>query len=177
MSNPAITPTVDDVIDALASFLDALFPGAVIVRAQQNRVPMPTDPCIVLTELFQTPLQKPQERYDLGNPNASTVTLALPSRLDVQIDFYGPQAGDWCQTVQVAFRTLFAADSFPSGIAPLYTSDGVQSPLITGESQWESRWTLTVSMQYNNSVVMPQDYAVQAAPTVRPPIDLYGVIP
>ena len=49
-----ITPsiTVDNVIAALADFLDPLMPaGTKIVRAQVNRVAMPEPPCIVLTEM------------------------------------------------------------------------------------------------------------------------------
>jgi hypothetical protein len=41
----------------------------------------------------------------------------------------------------------------------LYCSDGHQMPLTTGEQQYETRWTLTASLQYNPTVSIPQQSA------------------
>jgi hypothetical protein len=84
----------------------------------------------------------------------------------VQIDFYGAQAGEFCKTVKTAFRSEWGYNTFAANVKPLYTSDGIQSPLLTGEEQYESRWTLTVSMQYNPTVAVPQQSAnvVTASP-------------
>ncbi len=46
----SVSITVDNVIDALADFLQPFVGTAEIVRAQANRVPMPQGPCVVLTE-------------------------------------------------------------------------------------------------------------------------------
>lgn len=167
--------TVDQVIDALVTFLTPFVPGAQIVRAQVNRVALPSNPCVVLTELLQVDLSVPHTDYTPHVdpiPAIGSAAIYGPSRIDVQIDFYGLQAGEFCKTVKTAFRSHWSFAHFPSNIKPLYTSDGVQSPLLTGEQQYESRWTLTASMQYNPTVTVPQDFAETLSPTVKPPADI-----
>ena len=161
--------TVDQVIEALAAFLAPFMPGAQIVRAQVNRVALPSNPCAVLTELLQVDLSVPATDYQ---PTDNTATIYGPSRIDVQIDFYGAQAGEFCKTVKTAFRSHWGFAHFPANIKPLYTSDGVQSPLVTGEQQYESRWTLTASMQYNPTVTVPQEFADVAYPALVIPADV-----
>lgn len=148
--------TVDQVIDALAAFLAPFVPGSEVVRAQVNRVAMPPNPCVILTEMLQVDLSVPATDYQ---PDDDTATIRGPSRIDVQIDFYGAQAGEFCKSVKTAFRSHWGFANFPAGIKPLYTSDGMQSPLLTGEQQYESRWTLTASMQYNPVITVPQGFA------------------
>ena len=169
MANYTASITVDQVIDALAAFLAPFMPGAQIVRAQVNRVALPSNPCAVLTELLQVDLSVPATDYQ---PLANTATIYGPSRIDVQIDFYGAQAGEFCKTVKTAFRSHWGFAHFPANISPLYTSDGVQSPLLTGEQQYESRWTLTASMQYNPTVTVPQEFADEAVPNTPIPADI-----
>lgn len=158
MPNYVSSITVDQVIDALAAFLAPFMPGAQIVRGQVNRVALPSNPCAVLTEILQVDLSVPHTDYQPPvdpAPADGTATIHGPSRIDVQIDFYGAQAGEFCKTVKTAFRSHWGFTHFPAGIKPLYTSDGMQSPLTTGEQQYESRWTLTASMQYNPTVTVP----------------------
>lgn len=155
--------TIDAVIDALGDFLEPFVDSAEIVRGQGNRVSMPDGPCVVLTEMLQVDLSVPWEDYQ---PADDTATLVGGERIDVQIDFYGPSAGEWCKVVKAAFRTQWGFNAFPDDIKPLYTSDGMQSPLITGEEQYASRWTLTASLQYNPSVTVPQEFADEAVPGV-----------
>lgn len=147
---------VDTVIDALADFIKPFIIGGQIVRAQVNRVPMPPSPCAVLTELLQTDLSVPITDYD---PDENIATITGPAQIDIQIDFYGAQASEYCKAVKTAFRSQWGFDQFPANVKPLYTSDGRQTPLVTGEQQWESRWTLTVHMQYNPAITVPQQFA------------------
>ena len=112
MANYTSSITVDQVIDALKEFLTPFMPGAQIVRAQVNRVALPSNPCAVLTELLQVDLSVPATDYQ---PTANTATIYGPSRIDVQIDFYGAQAGEFCKTVKTAFRSHWGC--------LLYTSD------------------------------------------------------
>lgn len=167
--------TVDQVIDALAAFLAPFMPGAQIVRGQVNRVALPSNPCAVLTEILQVDLSVPHTDYQPPvDPDVDdgTATVYGPSRIDVQIDFYGAQAGEFCKTVKTAFRSHWGFAHFPAGIKPLYTSDGMQNPLLTGEQQYESRWTLTASMQYNPTVTVPQDFADELAVAGITPADV-----
>lgn len=161
--------TVDQVIDALADFLAPFVPGSQVVRAQVNRVAMPPNPCVILTEMLQVDLSVPATEYQ---PDDDTATVEGPTRIDVQIDFYGAQAGEFCKTVKTAFRSHWGFANFPANIKPLYTSDGIQSPLTTGEQQYESRWTLTASLQYNPIVTVPQEFADELAPNKILPADV-----
>lgn len=151
-----VSITIDNVIDKLADFLQPFCDGAEIVRAQANRVPMPVSPCVVLTELLQVELETPIITNDGVNNQASSKG---PKRIDVQVDFYGPNAGDQCAAIKSIWRTTYCAGQFPAYIQPLYCGDGIQAPLITGEEQWQSRWMLTVSIQYNPIVTVPQQFA------------------
>ena len=161
--------SVDQVIDALADFLAPFVPGAQVVRAQVNRVAMPSNPGVVLTEMLQVDLSVPATEYQ---PDAGTATIEGPTRVDIQIDFYGEQAGEFCKTVKTAFRSHWGFEHFPANIKPLYTSDGIQTPLTTGEQQYESRWTLTASLQYNPIVTVPQDFADVLVPNKVLPADV-----
>lgn len=150
--------TVDNAIAALADFLQPLMPaGTEIVRAQVNRVPQPAGPCVVLTELLQVQLETTTAQY---NPVTGQAAYTQPKRLDVQMDFYDPSAAEMCTIAQTMLRSAYGVSSevWPDGVSPLYCNDGVQAPLVTGEQQYESRWTMTVSLQYNAPVTVAQSY-------------------
>lgn len=152
----AASIAVDAVIEALGAFLQPFVGSALIVRAQANRVSPPPDPFVLLTELLQVDLETSTVVSDPAN---SQVNIAGPTRIDIQVDFYGPLSGDQCKAVKTVYRTAYATAQFPDGIKPLYCSDGNQGPLITAEQQYESRWTLTASLQYNPVVSIPQQSA------------------
>ena len=164
---------VDDVIDALVVFLTPFAPGHQIVRAQVNRVPMPKTPCIVLTDLLQVDIEQSYNTYDSDNDKT---VLNGPQRVDIQIDFYSPRASDVCNAVKIAFRSLWGVDKFPNNIKPLYSGDGAQIPMITGEQQYESRWTLTVSLQYNSIITVPQQFADVAEVATVAAVDVFEVL-
>lgn len=158
---PAPTPylpsiTIDAVIEALGAFLQPFVGAAQIIRAQVNRVPPPHDSYVLLTELLQVDLETP---IDVDNGANAQTDITAPKRIDIQIDFYGPDSGDQCTAVKSIYRSAYAPAQFPDGIKPLYCSDGHQTPLITGEQQYESRWTITASLQYNPTVSIPQQSA------------------
>lgn len=164
------TVTVDQVIDILAAFIAPFLPvGAEIVRAQVNRVPQPGVPCVVLTELLTVPLQMAWTEH---NGTDQTTEINEVKRIDIQVDFYDAQASEYCNAVKTAFRSEWGYDQFPQNLKPLYSGDGIQSPMITGEQQWGNRWTLTVSLQYNPSVIVPQQSAQTLAPNTVSAADL-----
>lgn len=66
-------------------------------------------------------------------------------------------------SVKSAFRTPYGVAQFPYGIAPLYTDEGHEAPLFTGEEQYERRWALTCSLQFNPILVLP----TQSADTLK----------
>jgi hypothetical protein len=144
---------IDQVIDALASFITPFAGGLPIIRAQVNRVPPPATGYIELRELLIVDLETPSVKMIQAN---AQINIKTPKRIDIQVDFYGPLAGDQCTAVKTVYRSPYAPLQFPDGIKPLYCSDGQQGPLITGEEQYENRWVITASLQYNPVVAIPQ---------------------
>lgn len=148
---------VDDVITALGGFLQPLVGQSTqIIRGQQNRVAPPPGPFVELTELRQIDLETPSGAFSAAN---AQVSFTGPGQIDIQVDFYGPAAGDWCRAVKTVFRTWYATSAFPDGIKPLFCTDSSQAPLTTGEEQYLDRWTITASLQYNPVVAIPQQSA------------------
>jgi hypothetical protein len=131
---------------------------------------MPPSPCIVLTEVLQQPLETPISIGPFADAD-TPLSITGPKRIDIQIDIYGPTAGDISTALENVFRTSYACDQFPDNIKPLYASDSIQAPLITGEEQYETHWLLTASLQYNPSLTVPQQSATALA------IDIFEDIP
>jgi hypothetical protein len=152
------TPSVvvDSVIDALGAFIQPFVAPAQIIRAQVNRVAPPIGSFVELTEILQTDLEYARNWYDSTYQQRKIIG---PKRIMIQVDFYGSQSGDWCSVIKTAFRTAYAASQFPAGMAPLYTDEGHEAPLMTGEQQYERRWVLTCSLQFNPIVIVPQQSA------------------
>ena len=154
--------TIDQIMDALGAFMQPFVGSTKIIRSQVNRVPPPHGSFVQLTELLQADIDVPYSEYTIPVapiPALGKVTVIGPTRLDVQIDFYGNEAADWCKAFKNIFRSAWGFDNFPSIVKPLYTSDANQHPLVSGEEQYVSRWTLTLSMQYNPTVELPQGFA------------------
>ncbi len=161
--------TTDIVMDALEVYLRPFVPGE-IIQAQTNRVPMPKAPSAVMTDLMTVDLSIPNQYYDNVNLNSY---IKNSKRFDIQVDFYGHNADSYCTAVKNSFAVGYGFDKFPANIKPLYTSDGIQSQLIGGEQQFENRWTLTLSLQVNPIVVVPQDSANIATVVLLEPVDIF----
>lgn len=161
--------TIDSAIVAVSAFLQPLMPsGTKIVRGQSNGVPAPLPPSVVITEIGQP--QYTTTRTSL-NAMSGKQTLDMPKMLNLQLDFYGPQAGDMVSTAVTMLRSLYACESFPDGVEPLYCSDAIQAPLITGEKQYEARWSTTLSVQYNAAVTVAQESFITVGEVIAEPVD------
>lgn len=158
MPNYQVNITVDNVVDALADFLQPFVDPSEIVRAQGNRVSPPPGPFVLITELRQVDLETP---IVTSQGESKLVRIEGPKRIDFQVDFYGPLSGDQCAAVKSVFRSGYTTEQFPDNVSPLYCSDGNQMPLITGEEQYESRWRIDCSLQYNPAVTIPQQFATK----------------
>ena len=164
---------VDTVMDALAAFIRIFMPtvipaGSNVIRGEVNRVSPPPSPYVEITELLEKDLNVP---FDVFQSDNQTININSSTQIDVQVDFYGALAGDFCKAVKSAFRTEWGYNQFPSTVRPLYSDDGRQMPLITGEEQYERRWTLTASLQYNPVVTVPQPSATILDATIKVPAD------
>ena len=164
---------LDSVFDALGAFIQPFVGTAQVVRAQVNRVAMPVGSFVELTEIASSDLEVPRSTYDGVNFQSDIIG---PKRLIIQADFYGALAGDWCAAVKTVWRTPYAVAQFPLGIAPLYCDDGNEAPLITGEEQYERRWTLSMNLQYNPQIVVPLQAANKLSMNILDDVDAEGVI-
>ena len=93
------------------------------------------------------------DTYDAINQGKSILT---PTKYGIQLDFYGPDAQTWAMKTVALFRDEYATAIFPKNIQPLYADDPVQIPLIDGESQYEQRWKLVATLQYNPTLTTAQ---------------------
>lgn len=153
----SVSITVNDVKIALGNFMTPLVSGAAIVMEQVNRVSPPPSPYVAMNEISNVPLTR---SYFNNNPETLQVDITGPSMIGIQCDFFGATAGDLAKTVVTCYRTPYATAMFPDGIKPLYCSDARQLPLITGEEQYETRWTFTAFIQYNPVVSIDQQSAI-----------------
>ena len=145
----AITASIleTDVFTVLRAYILTLVTVPVI-RTPVNRAAMPLGDFIALSPAGMKRLGTNTDAY----PTITTETILQPTEITVRVDCYGASACDSAQLIAATFRDEFAVDAFiASGfdIAPLYTTDALQMPVVTGEDQYLERWTFEAVMQFN----------------------------
>ena len=164
--------SVDLAITSTAAFLRGLMPWIPVgnvVRGQTNGTPPPLPPAIVITELLQAQYTTTRTRM---NEAGDQMEYVMPRRLDLQIDCYGVRGSEMANVACTMLRSIYAPEQFPDGVEPLYCSDPIQAPLITGEKQYEARWSLTLSLQYNAPVTVSQESFNVVGSTEAIPADI-----
>jgi len=145
-----------------------------VVKGVNNRVPMPDGDFILLTPMFRKRLAYNVDTYA---PDGKTGTKAMTqyTQLDIQVDSYGALAGDRAQTLSTFIRDESCCEAINAAavalvgtagldMQTLYAEEPHQMPLITGESQYDPRWTFEWHLQYNPTVTLAQQFAVQLGP-------------
>lgn len=152
--------TVDNIIDTLADFIEPLC--GTCQQAQANRAPMLKGQFCILTPLRFTRLSTTRDiKQDTGSPSTSTMGYTEVRQADIQVDIYGQGAGDLAIALETTFASSYGYDTIKAidaRLAPLYSSPAIQAPMIDAESQWQERWTLTLSLQAHITVSLRQDY-------------------
>jgi hypothetical protein len=156
-----VTPTQSQVYAALGAFIQNItgLPAGQIIQGLGNRVAMPAPGFIAMTAISQARLRTNIELWDEVDPNPSTFTAEQGTQIDVQLDFYGPLAGDWAVMVSTAFRSSYGFEALAPNCAPLYIDVVPMAPLIDAEAQWEQRWVATAVLQYNPVTTLPLQFA------------------
>lgn len=164
----SIAPTVDDVITSIRSFILGVLPvpdgspQIEVVQGLQNRVAMPQNPFVLITPLFMARLEWNHKRYRDNYPDASSeVDIFQPTQMDLQLDCYGPMAADWAAMLSTLFFDETACDSLAAlgnVCQPLYVNGPHLMPMVDGEMQYQSRWRLTLAVQYNSAVTQLQQF-------------------
>lgn len=155
-----VTPTVDQVIQDVRAFVLAVVPtGVPVVKGITNRVPIPqpSPGFVVITPLYQERLSWNVNTYS-ASPFPTTQQEMQPVRMDLQIDLYGTDAGSWAAMLTTLWRDDFAVNLMQYSY-PLYMDEGRMMPLVNAEAQWEERWCLTATVQFNPVVSPSQTFA------------------
>lgn len=155
-----------DVFRALVVFFKSFLPSNIpVIQAQDNLVAMPKGGFVAMNN---TSMERLSFNVDTYNSALQEKFILTPTKYDMQLDFYGSNSQIWASETQALFRDQYATDIFPANIQPLYADNPVQIPLIDGEEQYEQRWKIRASLQYNPILTTSQqsmlDVIVDLAP-------------
>lgn len=160
MAQP-VTPTMDQIAVKIRNFLLAIVPtGTPVLRGPLNRVPLPKEPLVLFTYLFQTRLRTNvhHDNDPFPTPGGDTGT-EQGTKVHVQFDFYGPESSELAVAASMLWRDEYGCTLLSPEAVPLYTDDTRMVPLVTGEDQYLERYTLTAMLQWNPVTVVPQQFA------------------
>jgi hypothetical protein len=167
-ANDAMTITTSitemQVFTVLRAFILSIV-NCEVVRTPVNRVAMPLGDFIALTPLSNIPLSTNVTTYAAASKNVKRA-----SQFTIQIDCYGPGAGDRATAISTLLRDAYAVEQFAlSGVdvVPLYAGDAHQLPLVDGEQQYSERWTFEAVLQFNPVMTTPQDSALALTIAVK----------
>jgi hypothetical protein len=142
----AIAPTEDQLATSVRALLLAILPdGTEVIQGQANRVPEPvSDTFVVFTFIAQQRLSTNVDTYGVTGLEK---TITMDNQQGVQL-------------INLLWRDDFSCLVLEgTGISPLYCDDPHQAPFINAENQYENRWVMTVYLQANPVVTVPQDSA------------------
>jgi len=164
-----VTPTIQDVYTALKSFVQTIVPtGVPVQQGLLNRVAIPpTAPgFVVIQGLLKNRLRTTVDTWDTTDDDPTSMSSEQDIELTVQIDCYGAQSSDWADMISTLFRDGYGCNSLAPTCQPLYCDEARLIPLTDAESQYEERWVLTATLQYNPVVTTVQQFADVATATL-----------
>lgn len=148
-------------------YLLGMFPGAEqqIIQAYQNNEPAPAN-AIVMQALFERNLDETSTYYEPALEQASA-----HSSVDVrmQISFYGPEGEKRSRTLYSLWKSPYTTSRLEL-CQPLYALGRDRRPYINESNQYEDRWIVDLSLQYNPRVTYAQDFTDSAEVTINPAI-------
>lgn len=162
MITPSITET--QIFAALRAFMLGVV-DCEVIRTPVNRAAMPKGDFIALSPTSNTALST-----NVATTIDQQQTIKRPSQFVVQVDCYGAGAGDRATTLATLLRSQYACEQFAASgleIQPLYAGDAQQMPLVSGEDQYEERWTFDAVLQFNPVLVVAQQSALSLTVTPK----------
>lgn len=183
MTVAILTPTEDQIFDAVWGFVDTIFGSTIsanIFKGFQNLTSTPLGSYIVISPGVKERQDQIIRNYDpvnlLSNNQRSTT-------YSYQVDCYGPSGPDYADTVAIAWRSMWACDYFaglnavptpgaPLPAVPLYADEPQQLNIVNGELQFEQRFMCKLYLQANQVVGLPQDFFTQVPPVTLIVADL-----
>lgn len=93
---------------------------------------------------------------------AGIETLEQASEVHIQVDVHGPQSVANAAMIGTIFRDERGVDLFAgTGITPLFADEPRQVPFLNAEQQYEVRVVVTLHLQVNFKMELPQQFADQ----------------
>ena len=171
----AITVSIleTNVFAALRAYILTLV-SVPVIRTPVNRAAMPLGDFIALSPAGMRRLETNTDSY----PTITTMAMLQPMEITIRVDCYGATACDSAQLIAATFRDEFGVDAFTASgfdIAPLYTTDALQMPVVTGEDQYLERWTFEAVMQFNPvTTVTSASTSTPSVPNLIDVLTTYG---
>lgn len=186
MSGPnyVISITQDQLFTALLPWLRTItsLPASCVFQGDGNRTPLPfpTPGFVIVTIIKTRPLNTPVDEDDTTAGNPVQTNIERHYEVTVQLDFYsGPTVGntsgtafDWKTMVENVWHDQATVDALEPTCTPLYSNPAIMGPLDDAEVQFEQRWTMEVTLQFNPVISVPQQYA-----NILGPVDVVQVTP
>lgn len=169
MTQPTLSLTESQTLQALGQFLIAVLPaGTQVVAGQDNRVASPqADNYAVMTPILRVRLATNRSDYTDGFPsNPQTRADTQATQVTIQVDTFGPLSADNAHVIQTLLRSDWGVDQFSTygfAVTPLYTSDPRQMKFTDESAQVQQRWSIDCVLQADPVVTVPQDFADQLA--------------
>ena len=145
--------TLDDIYTEVRAMLLGLF-SCEVVRGYSNNVPLPKPPFVVMNILNEAAAATNEHAYAVAD---ETAAVSRQSEIQMQLDFYGAEAGQMAQKTVLLWRDFYACERLKS-CQPLYADPARFMPLTTEESEYEERWMTTVHLAYAPQAEHPQQF-------------------
>lgn len=167
-----VAPVQGDVYKVIGNFIQASIgnvgsPPAPLPVIQEtvNRTAMPpaVPGFVTMQAVYLARLRTNLESEDLTDPDPTAMAIEKGTQIDVQLDFYGADSQAYAEIISTLWRSSKACDALAPTCQPLYADEATMVPLIDGEEEYEQRWLLRATLQYNPVVTAPQQYADAAA--------------
>lgn len=155
-----VAPTQSQLLTKLVAFVAGIVPtGTKVVQGLGNRVPPPTGSFAAITVLNQRRLATNDEAYTDDYPYFGSRSVSASWQVNVQLDFYGPDSGNWASAFCTLFRDDYGCNALAPEVQPLYADAPRLAPWVSSESQWVHRWTVTASLNWRELVTVSQQFA------------------
>lgn len=147
----SINITHQDLYKDVRAYLLSLF-QCEVVQGWSNNVSMPNPPFITMRIVGERPLATNESAYYI---DLSQAEKSQSVDVSMQLDFY--DCPECARTFGHLWKDMHAAD-FLTKCQPLYSDDPKHMPITNSETQYESRWVVTASLQYNPVVTHAQAF-------------------
>ena len=161
-----VVPAQDAVFIVLRTFIKSII-NCEVIQGLGNYVSMPVGGFIAITPLFQTKLSTNYNTFHDGTfdtvpTSVMTQSSLQAAELTIQIDCYGVNSAEWATAISTLLRDDYGCIALAPYCQPLHADDPKQIPLITGEENFEQRWTLNAVLQYNPVTTVPIEFFDEA---------------